>query len=209
MSESTGLLGVVLAGGESRRFGSPKALATWRGEALWARAARALGEVGVPVLVLANDPEVAGEVAAAGVGDVRPDLRRGRGPLAGIETGLVQAEARGDAGILVLACDLVRVEAEHLRAVTEGWPGTGAAAFTAPGPWGAEPLCSVWGTDLLDEVRAALDDGSGSPGELLGRVPHRRLDPPTGPGAVGPDRLFRSVNRPDDLTRHVTDEAAG
>jgi molybdenum cofactor guanylyltransferase len=39
-----GLTGVLLVGGASRRFGSPKALAQWRGETLAARAWRTLGE---------------------------------------------------------------------------------------------------------------------------------------------------------------------
>ena len=38
------LTGVLLVGGASRRFGSPKALAEWRGETLAARAWRTLGE---------------------------------------------------------------------------------------------------------------------------------------------------------------------
>jgi molybdenum cofactor guanylyltransferase len=39
-----GLTGVLLVGGASRRFGSPKALAEWQGETLAARAWRTLGE---------------------------------------------------------------------------------------------------------------------------------------------------------------------
>jgi molybdopterin-guanine dinucleotide biosynthesis protein A len=185
----------VLAGGGSRRFGSPKALATFRGEALWARAERALSDLGLPVVVLANDPVVADAIGA----DVRADERPDRGPLAGIETGLIEARDRGLRGILVLACDLVLVESETIDRLVRAWPETGAVAFTAPGPWGVEPLCAIWGVDLLERVTEALDDGRGSPGELLLGVDHQRVEARREGRSEQGIGLFRSVNRPEDL----------
>lgn len=201
------LLGVVLAGGESRRFGSPKALATFRGEPLWRRAARSLREAGLTPLVLANDTEVREAVAEEGgdaapdpgPADIRPDARPGRGPLAGVETGLIEARERGLAGALTLACDLVLVDAAMLAALVEAWPGTGAAAFETAGPWGLNPVCSVWGLDLLPEVTGALDDGRGSPGDLLLSVPHVVADLRSVAPGADPGRVLRGVNRPADL----------
>lgn len=192
------LLGVVLAGGQSRRFGSNKALATLEGEPLWRRAAGALEAAGVPVLVLANDPELVEAVAAAGT-PVQTDRRAGRGPLAGIETGLIAARDQGLKGILVLACDLVRVDADLLAGLATAWSGAGVAAFEAPGPWGVEPLCAVWGVDTLPAVSEALESGQGSPGELLGSIAHTRLSVTDVSPDADPERIFRSANRPDDL----------
>jgi molybdopterin-guanine dinucleotide biosynthesis protein A len=48
----TALTGAVLVGGASKRFGAPKALASFRGETLAARAERLLGEVCDEVLVV-------------------------------------------------------------------------------------------------------------------------------------------------------------
>lgn len=186
------LLGVVLAGGGSRRFGSPKPLASFRGARLWERAADRLAALELPLIVVANDPAVVSEIDA----DVRGDLRVERGPLAGIETGLVEASARGMDGVLVLACDLVLVDRATLATLVEAWPGSGAAAFEASGPWGVAPLCSVWGVDLLPAVEAALDAGRGSPGELLLEVRLERVVPAPGPEA---ERRFRSANRPEEL----------
>ncbi len=190
------LLGVVLAGGESRRFGSHKALATLDGEPLWARAVRVLREAGMDALVAANDPGVAARVTVP----VRADVRTRAGPLAGIETGLVHAGAEGRTGILALACDLVQVEADLLLELVRAWSGRGAAAFAAPGPWGVEPLCAIWGLDVLPAVSAALDAGNGSPGALLAgsdggpRMAVRLVDADVDP------RVFRSANRAADLT---------
>jgi len=186
------LLGVVLAGGGSRRFGAPKALATFRGEALWARACRVLGAVGLPTLVLANDPEVARSVEA----EVRGDLRPGEGPLAGIETGLTEAGARGMDGILVLACDLVLVDAPLLRELVRSWPGRGAVAHEAPGRWGVAPLCSLWSVELLPVVSQALELGQRSPGRLMGDIPLVRVPASAEAASTQP---FRSANRPEDI----------
>lgn len=197
------VLGVVLAGGGSRRFGSPKALATLHGEPLWRRAVRVVGELEVPVLVLANDARVAGHVRAAGIGpdrvEVTSDLRPDAGPLAGVETGLVSARERGHAGVLVLACDLVRVDGALLTALVGAWTGEGAAAFEAPEPWGLAPLCSLWGVDLLPDVSRALDAGRSSPGELLLALDARCVSAADTRSHPDPAALFRSANRPEDL----------
>lgn len=205
MTAASRLLGVVLAGGGSRRFGSPKALATFDGEPLWRRAGRVLETVGLPALVLANDPDVADAVTLP----VRADERPGRGPLAGIETGLLAARERELDGVVVLACDLVLVDAELVEGLVEAWPGTGVAAFEAPGPWGAEPVCAVWGVELLPAVSAALDAGHGSPGALLETLPLTLLAPVTVSPAADPERIFRSVNRPSDLAELEAEAGLG
>ena len=50
------LLGAILAGGGSRRFGSPKTLARLHGTPLWKVAAGRLGEVCDEVVAIVNTP---------------------------------------------------------------------------------------------------------------------------------------------------------
>lgn len=188
------LLGVILAGGESRRLGEPKALARLGGRPLWMWAADALAGLDCPVGVVANDETVAASIPLP----VRPDVRQGRGPLAGIETGLRWAQEEGRAGIFILACDLPGVSAGLVTAIAERWPGRGMALCEAPGPWGVEPLCGVYGVDLAADVARLLDGDRGAPGDLLAVGPVRRVTGDELPPGLLPS-AFHSVNRPEDL----------
>ena len=92
------LTGVLLVGGESRRFGSPKALATFEGETLAERAWRTLAEA-------------CDEVVAVGKGDadlpfaVLDDGSDERAPVYGVIAGL--RVARDVAVVLPVDCPLI------------------------------------------------------------------------------------------------------
>ncbi|MGH7544598.1 MAG: molybdenum cofactor guanylyltransferase, partial [Gemmatimonadota bacterium] len=97
-----GVLGVVLAGGASRRYGAPKALATVAGERIADRAIRAVREAVGRVVVVANDAPTFGVLGLP----MRPDARPGAGALGGMHTAVAWAEEEGFAGALVVACDM-------------------------------------------------------------------------------------------------------
>jgi molybdopterin-guanine dinucleotide biosynthesis protein A len=80
------VLGIVLAGGASARFGSPKWSAELAGRSLGARAVAALEPNTARVGVVANDPSL----RALGV-EVRADLEPGKGPLGALHTALAWA----------------------------------------------------------------------------------------------------------------------
>ncbi len=77
-----GLTGVLLVGGASTRFGSPKALATFAGETLAARAWRALGDACDERIAVGKQGEL--ELPF----DVLDDGTELRAPLAGVVAGL-------------------------------------------------------------------------------------------------------------------------
>ncbi|HLY78444.1 MAG TPA: NTP transferase domain-containing protein, partial [Caulobacteraceae bacterium] len=118
-----GMVGVVLAGGASRRMGRDKAALAVDGETLAARAARRL---------LGVCPRVA--IADGGRGLVPglpclPDAP-GAGPAAGI---LGAARAWPGHSLLVLACDLPRVSEALLRELVRRLPAAeGGEAGDAP-----------------------------------------------------------------------------
>ena len=95
----------ILAGGQSRRMGSDKALLALEGRPLLTRIARAAQAAGAGVVVVgrARDRDLA-------LDDVQfvPDALPGQGPLGGLHTALLHAA--GDA-VLLVACDMPNLTA--------------------------------------------------------------------------------------------------
>ena len=111
------LTGVLLVGGASTRFGSPKALATLRGETLAERAWRILGE--------ACDERIAvgkGELELPF--DVVVEPTEPRAPIAGVIAGL-RAATTETAVFLPVDCPLVTAELLRELGVAKAVPQTG------------------------------------------------------------------------------------
>ncbi|NJK34894.1 MAG: NTP transferase domain-containing protein [Oscillatoriales cyanobacterium SM2_2_1] len=102
---------VILAGGQSRRMGQDKALLPWRGTTLLGHSMAIAQELAPRVYVVSgrdygiapHDPVV------QWVAEPHP-----QGPWSGFELGLAVAIAADAAWILVLACDLPRLEVAEL-----------------------------------------------------------------------------------------------
>ncbi len=170
-------LGVVLAGGASRRFGSEKSLFPLAGRPMAAWVLDALrpwtsGQVLITPSTAA--PETLGVPG-------RPDLVPGLGPIGGLETALAWAEELGHPRILLLACDLPLLTSDLVGRLLREWPpGVHAVVPESPGPLGYEPLCAgfeVAGRPVLEKV---IDKGGRSMErglEALGfhRIPMERM----------------------------------
>lgn len=182
----TPVLGVVLAGGRSSRFGSDKALAEVDGTRLLDRAVALLRTVSDEVAVVSSRSE-------HDVEGVRrlPDLRTGKGPLGGMEAALAYARERGIPTVLVLACDLPSVDEALLRALLAGLGDAPAAALSRDGAPGFEPLCAVYRTSCLESLGSLLDQGRFQARALFERVGGRIL--------AGPPGGLHNVNEPNDL----------
>lgn len=185
------LLGIVLAGGASRRMGRDKAAIELGGETLAASAARRLAAV-CPEVALADG----GRNLVPGLPSL-PD-GPGRGPAAGL---LGAARAFPGRPLLALACDLPHVPVPLLAELAEQ---AGEADWALP-RWqgGAEPLCALWGPRALAALEARVARGVYAlwslaeeedlavrwlEGDLLARF---------GP----PGELFLNVNTPEELDR--------
>jgi molybdopterin-guanine dinucleotide biosynthesis protein A len=111
--------GVLLIGGASRRFGSPKALARFQGEVLGERAHRLLDEAFGRVLVVGKSRDDLGLPF-----DVVDDESELRAPIVGLVAGLRHAET--DIAV-VLPTDMPLVSADFLRRLADEVVGFDAA----------------------------------------------------------------------------------
>lgn len=104
-------IGVVLAGGRSRRMGRDKALLPWRGRPLIEHQLALLRAAGV------DDVRVSGQRPAyRGIADIRPQA----GPLAGLAS--VAETLPDDTQLLVVPVDMPLLEPELLRRLCKQRP---------------------------------------------------------------------------------------
>lgn len=150
------LTGVLLVGGASERFGSPKALARFRGETLAARGERLLAEACDEVLVV-------GKRADGLERPVVDDGASSRAPVHGVIAGLRHAT---NPAVVVLPVDVLRMTPAALRALGE------ARAV----PSERIPLPGAYPRELLPVLEQRVADGRYS----LRGVNETTLDLPPG-----------------------------
>lgn len=187
----TRLLGAVLAGGEGRRFGGPKAAVSVGGVSMVDRAVAVLGRA-VDDVVVISSAGVAGAPAP-----VLPDRVEGAGPLGGLDAALRHALERGKEGVLLLGCDLPLVTAEILTEVAVALEANPAVAPARP-TGGIEPLCAAYAVAILPAVERRLGEADRSLHALFREVGGAVITP----GGTGDHALtFLNVNTPDDRRR--------
>ena len=140
MADRLAVTGLLLVGGASERFGSPKALAPLRGETLAGRAWRVLGEVCDEVLAVGKVED--------GLELPFPVLDDGsdeRAPVFGVMAGL-RAAAHGTCVVLPVDCPLVTPQLLRELVAAGAVPQTG-------------PLPGVYRRSLLPELEARVARG--------------------------------------------------
>jgi molybdopterin-guanine dinucleotide biosynthesis protein A len=194
------VLGAVLAGGRSTRYGSPKALAEVGGERIVDRVIGALRPVTGDIILIANDPALASVAKLPWRRDEIADL----GALGGIHTALLWAREQDRKGILAVACDMPFLSPQLLRRLVERGTGPSAPDVVAPtsgGRRGIEPLCSYYAVTCIAAIESAIAAGDH---RMIGfhdrlTVEHLTLDEVETFGS--PDVLFLNVNSPEDRER--------
>lgn len=169
------LLGAVLAGGRSSRFGSDKAAALMPdGRTLMEHAVAALAPHVEAVVVCGRAVE-----GLTGLADrPAPDL----GPLGGLNAALHYARSEGYDAVLTTGCDMPLYPA----ALAEAFAGTGAAVLKG------QPLAGFWPVSMGDDLDAHLaEENNRSIRGWLERMGGRTVD--------RADIILPNVNRPEDL----------
>jgi molybdopterin-guanine dinucleotide biosynthesis protein A len=186
---------VVLAGGDSRRMGQPKALlpvgSTTLIEWLTARLAPEFAHL----VVAARGPE---RVPAGLRAHLVPDLHAGAGPLAGVEAGL--AASPHDV-VVAVACDMPAVTAGLLRRLVRASAGAGVDAAVPRIAGRPEPACAAYRRSAAGPIAAALGAGRRRAADALAGLRVRWLD--------GEDAAqFANLNTPDDYRRFLVEYAS-
>jgi len=157
MQAKNSLLGVVIAGGRSLRFGGEKAVALFAGQPLLLWAAKRLSCACDEVAVNARSGTAAEALALAEgftvIHDVAGDPD---GPLAGVKAALQWAQQRHALQLAVSPCD-VPLAPRDLYTRLHAAAGTGAAM--AQTSEGRQPQCAIWPVSALPALCAALAGG--------------------------------------------------
>ena len=184
-------IGVVLAGGEGRRFGKPKGEVLLGGGTLAERAARALKPLCGSVIVSIAKGGVNPAPAYPAIEDKGPRC----GPLGGLAAAFAST---GKADLLVLACDYPAVGTSFLRSLLAAAEGGGDLVFPVYDGGRDHPLVALWRRGAENALTAALGERSFKVQALLPDLALRRL-----PVQVFPNfdlrRVLANVNWPEDL----------
>lgn len=192
MTTAESVLGLVLAGGRSRRMGRDKALLRQNGESQLGCAVRLLQQQLQQVFVSARVEQSAEPERARfpQIVDRYADL----GPLAGI---LSAMDTEPQAAWLVVACDLPNLDTETIRQLLdERSPTQPFTAYRSSFDGMPEPLCAIYDPSsrrILDEFVTA---GIHCPRKIMMRSDTRLLE------ARNP-RALDNINTPDELSQHA------
>lgn len=189
------LAGVILAGGRSSRMeGRDKALLSFGGATLAARAVHRLGPQVSRLALSANGD--AARFALAGVDVVADEDDSRAGPLAGVLAGLRWAaalDAPPDA-LVSVAVDTPFFPHDLARRLAEAAARTPGAVAVAASGGARHPTFALWPLDAADDLAAWLAGGGRRAGAFIESRLHVTVDFPA--RAYDP---FFNVNTPADL----------
>lgn len=191
MSATGSVVGLVLAGGRSVRFGGEKAVALLDGRPLLEWAAQRLESVCLDVAINVRTGTEAELVAKAlGLATLYDEPGDAAGPLAGVKAGLIWAEEQGARMLAVSPCDAPLLPDDLYVRLLEQAEGRAAMAETSDG---RQPLCALWPVAALPDIRQALAGGAHPPTwQVLERLGAHKV-------LFGSPEAFANVNTRDDL----------
>jgi len=194
------MAGAILAGGESRRFGSPKAFAKQNGVYFFQRAVEALRPfvqelyiVSHPTLVARFQQETNEKVI------VDEEKYRGQGPLAGIYTVMKQTEADW---VFVLPCDMPYMRASTIGNMVSYIDASFDIVVSAH--FGrVQPLVGAYHRRVIGDIERLLKAGNNRMFWLLEKSRVRYVNEED---FFEDERVFRNINRAAEYDDIVTEE---
>lgn len=195
--------GVILAGGQSRRMGTNKALLELEGETLIARLARRFSAWFPQVVIVTNNPELYDFVGLPMVSDRIPGL----GPLIGLEAGL---RASRFENAFFCAVDMPFVDQGLVRYMLDQAGGYDIVVPFLNGDH--EPMHAVYSKGCLPAITQSIEAERLRLISIYDKVRRRDLTEDEVRRFGDPERLFFNCNTPaeiDQARRWIADSQEG
>ncbi|MBF0554615.1 MAG: molybdenum cofactor guanylyltransferase [Nitrospirae bacterium] len=190
MSCLENISGVILAGGENKRFPSLKAFIEIDGEAIIDRSLRLLSGLFDEILISTNQPDVYFSKCEVLIGDVLTE----RGPATGILSCLLSI--RNDRAFF-MACDMPFVNPELIQVLasySEDYDAVVPCHMGRP-----EPLIAVYHKRIIPMLRKSIGDGVKSLATILNNIKTKYVEEEQLRRADAKGRSFININTPEDL----------
>jgi molybdopterin-guanine dinucleotide biosynthesis protein A len=189
---SANVSAVILAGGNSSRMKSNKALLPFCGELFIERIYRQMSSIFRDVILVTNTPELYRFLPCPTI----PDIFPGMGSLAGIHAGLSNSETPY---VFVVACDMPHLNEALIRRLLTEIDGQDVVIPESDG--GLEPLHAVYGKSALPVLEEALSMGNRKIVACCNSL-STTVIPRDEVGKIDPGFLsFRNINTPEDYFR--------
>lgn len=171
------ILGAIIAGGQSTRFGSDKAMARLDGRPLIEHVAQKLGAQSAELVVVGH--------AYDGLRDIDDAPAPGMGPLGGIAAALIEARRLGYSAVLTAPCDAV------------GLPDDLPQRLYPPSAYVESlPVIGLWSTSAADQALAMLSGtGSHAMKAFVTRISARPVKLPREPANINTTADLERVER--------------
>lgn len=191
----SGVAGVILAGGGSRRMGTNKALMNVAGQTMIEAVYRTMAGLFDEVLVVTSDPDAYADLPCRKIADLYP----GKGPLAGIHAALTSCAAER---IFVVGCDMPSLNPELIRMLCSRGEMTDAVVPVSPD--GLEPLHALYGKNGMPELLRMLEHDERSVLTFIKRI-NSTLIATADVAACDPHfRSFKNINTPEEFSAYTT-----
>lgn len=188
------VLGVIFAGGASRRYGQDKAAARLGGVPLLRRVADRLGPQ-VNALVISGQARP--EISAVNI----PDKLQSAGPLAALCSVLQVAGLQGWPMVATVSCDTpfipINIVAK-LGAMLNGHDCSVASRHGVP-----HPTCALWATRAFGKIQAAFDTGARSLHSAISSLDMVEVDFSAEHYGPGGDPFFNINSQADMAVAHT------
>lgn len=191
IGDASPIAAFILAGGESSRMGTNKALLELGGVPLIVRTARLVESASGTKPTIVGSPEIYARLRLRAIRDDWPNA----GPLGGVATALRASESKWN---LIVACDLPYLTKPWLEHLIRRAECSNADVVLPVSDAGAEPLCAMYNKSSESAIWLALDRGVRKVTDGLAGLDAEHIEPGEWKAFDSEGLLFKNMNSAAD-----------